>query len=252
MPTPPGPVSVSRRTCPSSRLRASSSTFAPDERHLTRRQPGGGIDATAQRREVRPEAGDLELEEPFRLRETLQAVRAQIAQRPAGWQVVPQQSTDRVREHGLLSPADRRDPGRATDLDATVVVGRAVCRAGMQADAEPERETFGPRMGRHRRLHLDGGARRVSDRREDDEEGVTLGPDDMSSVPGDRVPDQRAMRLVELVIPGPERARENPWSPRYRCAGRSIVPVGNTADEPCAPVRAPDLGFPTAVGDPAP
>ena len=134
--------------------------------------------ACPDRRELRGQAGDVELVEVLRPRDVLEHEGPELAGRDAVGQVVHGQLVGRGRQDDLAAVADRRHPGRATDLDPAVVVAGEVGFAAVEAHPDAELCVVRPVVRRQRALRVDGrghGRAGLLERRED---GVALGPDD--------------------------------------------------------------------------
>ena len=104
----------------------------------------------AERREVRGEAGLVELEDPLGLRHVGQRPEAEVAQVASRRQC----RGGRLGGDDLSSVAGRRDPEGAMDVDADVAVLGERCRAGVQPD--PDAYGRGPVVATEPSLCVDG------------------------------------------------------------------------------------------------
>ena len=183
--------------------------LAPDEGRQSLREPVRRLHAAAQRREVAGQAGHVELEEALGLGQVLEPVGAQVAQAPPTHRVIADEGARGVRDDDLTAPAGGGDAGSPIDLEAAVVVADPVCGSAVDADAGLEGVPDWPGLRTHRALDGDGRRPRRRGRvREDREDGIALGADDLAVVRADGVADDVLMLQVELVVAWTQRAHQ--------------------------------------------
>jgi hypothetical protein len=171
---------------------------------------GGGTGCVrSQRGKVLGERVDLELEDPFRPVEVLQALLAQIAQAHVLGQLVLDQFTRRVREQHLAAVSRSHDPGRAmnTKSDITPFTDRGLAR--MKSDPDAQLGPGRPLMRRERPLSRDCRRDRVAGPREGHEKGVALRVDLLSVRVLERLTKKPLMLLQYVPVTVAERPEQS-------------------------------------------
>ena len=177
-----------------------------------RRQPVGPTGAgrqRGQRRELRRQVADDELEELFGAIEVLEPVLAEVPERDVARQLVGDQLARGARDQHLSAVAGRADPRGAMDVQADVVIVSDLGLAGVDADPHADVDTLGPALGRQRPLRAHRGGDRVARPREGDEERIALGVDLAPVVLGERRP-QQALVLGEHLGVAAAQPRQQP------------------------------------------
>ena len=161
-----------------------------------------------QRREVLGEAGRDHLEDPVRLQEVLQPVRAEIAKRDVVERLLLEQLARRLRNKRLTAVTRRADARGAVNADPHIAVWRRLRLTGVDADADLQRLPLRPGVRSQRALTLYRSRHRVFRRVECNEEGVALCVHLMTGVGGERGSQQLAVSLQCLRIVSPELAQQ--------------------------------------------
>ena len=165
-----------------------------------RRRPKG--------RKVVRQAGDVELAQALRPRHVLEYVPAEVAQARPLWQSVGDEDGSRLGQDDLATMPDGRHSSGPVDIEAAIVVARAMGLAGVEPDPHPDRDVLRPRFSRDLSLRFGGcldGRDRLGEHRE---EGIALGSDGDPAVVGDCPTDQLEMTSVEIVPASAECSRE--------------------------------------------
>ena len=100
----------------------------------------------SQRREVRQEIADDELEELLGAIEVLEPVLAEVPERDVVRQLVGDQLARGARDQHLSAVAGRADPRGAVDVQTDVVVVSDLGLAGVDADPDADVDTLGPTL----------------------------------------------------------------------------------------------------------
>ena len=153
-----------------------------------------------QRRELRRQAGDDELEDALRARQVLQAVLAQVTRARSLRQLPLDQHPCRLGEQHLAAVAGRAEAGGAVDIQADVAAGAEARLAGVQAHPHPDRDTLRPGILGQRSLRCHRGRDGVGGTGEDDEEAVALGIDLPPAVGLEGRSQQMLMRLQRGAV----------------------------------------------------
>jgi hypothetical protein len=148
-----------------------------DERRRLHRQVRRPVLERPRRRELRAQTTRQQLVDPLRLREVLQPVLAQVAQRQLGQRRLVQQLARRLREQHLTTVGSRPDAGGAMHVEPHVIVGRKRRSPGVDAHPHPHARRAGPDLPLHRALRLRSSVHRVLGAPEHHEERVALGRD---------------------------------------------------------------------------
>ncbi len=126
-------------------------------------------------RKVGRKALDIQLEDPQRPAQVLEAMLAEVTERCVGWQIVSHQIARRLREQDLAPVAGRPDPGCAVDIHAHVAGRRddrfARVETHPNADGHPTR----PDVSGQCSLGVGGAGDRLLGAGERGEERVALG-----------------------------------------------------------------------------
>ena len=154
----------------------------------------------AQRRELRPRALRVQLEDLFRAAQVLQPVNAQVRQRRARRERVPDQRGRRLGEQGLSPVRHGCQPGGAMNIQAHQAGGRLRRFTGMYAHPHPNMLPGGPGMCLDCLLHVQHRRRARSRRGEHGEEPVSQGVRFGAAVGGESRPDQRMVVVKYLLV----------------------------------------------------
>ena len=217
LPVPPGPVSVTSRVLARSARDLVELALPPHERRQLHRQVVGPCVERADRREVRGQAVDHELRDPFRP-QVLEPVGAERPQGQARRQTAVDQRRGRLGEQHLAAVARGADARRAVHVVADVrAIGVELAFASVQAHADPDRAAVGPRLCLQRPLHVGHGRGRRCGVGEDREESVALDLVLDPTMGDERIPDDRAVTGQQRPPRrGAERRRPAASSPRCR------------------------------------
>ena len=177
--------------------------LAADRPVRRRRQPvrpTGSGRQRGQRREVRRQIADDELEEVLGAIEVLEPVLAEIPERDVRRQLVGDQLARGARDQHLPAVSGGADPRRAVHVQTDVIVLPDLRLAGVDAHPHAHVDALGPTLGRERPLRAHRGGDRVARPREGDEERVTLGVDLATVVLVERRPQQALMLAKHLGV----------------------------------------------------
>jgi hypothetical protein len=150
----------------------------------------------------------LDLEDVLRIAQVLEPVQAQIPKGHACREPVAYESGDRFGKKDLAAMADRRDPGRAVDVQADQAGGGLGRLASMNAHAHSHVVLGGPLVGFEGPLHFDYRRCACPWRREHGKKTVALGADLLPAVGGQARSDDPMVLSEDLGIRGLPQALE--------------------------------------------
>ena len=238
LPTPPTPVSVTRRFASSAVATAASSASRPTNDVVwSGRLPGERVERP-EPGELPVEAVDRDLEHPLGPGEVAQVVLAEIDELDAGKELVAHELRGQSRADDLAAVRRRHQARGTVEGRAEVVAVADLGRPGVQADPHPQRSGVGPRLGGQCPLQLDRRGHRRRRGRERREATVAGRLDDGAAVGADHVAEdlvvarQRRLHRVGVLLPEPRRPFEVGEHERHR-PGRKCVDV-----RLCAHVRS--------------
>ena len=232
---PPAPVRVIEPGRVQERDEFHEVLVAADEAGEANRQIADRRSGDTQRRELRAKARDVELEQLLGQRDVLERDPAQAANPDVGRQARLDEGAGRPGQDDLATVADRRDTGRAVDVEAAVIVAREVGLARVEPHPHPDRGIGGPGVGGERPLRIhrrrDAG-RRLLERRE---QGVALGPHAHAAIRGHGGTQHVQMGLIDVVPRRTQLAGQAHRTFDIRAqegdgAGRQVAPVGRSVD----------------------
>ena len=219
MPIPPGPVSVTRRASAASSASSASSALPADEA----RQPVGQVaDPPRRVRSGGKSVGkpcDVELEQALGPRHVLEHVRPRSRSVVPVGQRVGDEGRRRLGQDDLAAMADGRDPGRAVDVEAAVVVAGQMGLAASGGPSGPGPRAVRPRLRGQRRCASAAAATAATGL---GKAAKNASPSVRTMTPPCRLtarPDHRQVPFVEGVPVGVRAPARGPSSPRRRFAG---------------------------------
>ncbi|HEX9413785.1 MAG TPA: hypothetical protein VF916_09815, partial [Ktedonobacterales bacterium] len=154
-----------------------------------------------ERWEVGGQTVEHDLMQMLGLLQVFEAMRPQVAQRRALWQLWLGQDAGSFGEQHLAAMPHRRDARRAHHVQPDVLTTRRhMGRAGVQPHPDLDGRAIGPGMGSQRPLRLGGRGQRAGSSGEGDKEGVPLGVHFSPIVRRTRRPHQPMMLRLQRGI----------------------------------------------------
>ena len=168
---------------------------AADERRELGREvvPQRRVAERAQRRKLRLQVRDLELEDALRASQVLQLVDTEILERRPGRKGIAHQGRRGLGEQDLAAVPYRGHPGGAMDIQADQAVSGLRRLAGVDAHPHPDVLPAGPGVSLQGLLHVDGCGHAGARRGKHGEQPVSLSVHLPAAVSGQARPDERTI-----------------------------------------------------------